>query len=192
MNTSIVVIPNGETSYGIGSVFESETKPNQVICFTDKDEEVISKNYEGVDLDIIKKIENINIAQCMNFAIQNLKPNTEIVGFVDCDGSYEPEKIKQSVEIFENHPEVIAVTSDYYIHMKNGITIMCTTKPFKLSNINSYEDNNIFVRIGVIKNKTIFNHKENNNPFGELMSRLCKVGLVYNIPVALHHRIYEN
>ncbi len=81
----------------------------------------------GINFMLIQRQSNGGPAAARNDCLKYLKDKVDIVGLLDADDYYKPNKIKKCVEILLTHPNVGLVYSDYDVLNNEGVL----TREFK-------------------------------------------------------------
>lgn len=130
------------------------------------------------------------IAHTLNVALQMEWKDITIFGFMDAESWYAGDKISQAIEVFQNHPSVTCVVSDYDNHHPDGRVERIFLSSFDIQRLlsNPMYDRNFLVRSQVFpKMESGFNEQMPTREEYDLFLRISEIGLIYHIPAPLHN-----
>jgi glycosyltransferase involved in cell wall biosynthesis len=150
--------------------------------------------WNGVPVKIFRK-QLSTIGHTLNVAIQLKWQGVTIFGFLDPTSWYAPDKIAQSIRVFNSHPSIACVVSDCDNHHQDGRVervFRCSFDMQRLLARYTY-DRNFLTRIQIFpKLKSGFNEQMPVRDDYDFLLRVSEIGLIYHIPAPLHNNIIQN
>lgn len=134
------------------------------------------------------------IGHTLNTAMQMKWQGVTIFGFIDPTSWYAPDKIAQAIRIFHSHQSVACVVSDCDNHYSDGRIERVFRCSFDIQRLlaNFPYDRNFLVRSQTFpKLKSGFNEQMSIRDDYDFLLRVSEIGLIYHIPVPLHHNTVE-
>lgn len=130
------------------------------------------------------------IGHSTNVAMQMGFQGVTIFGFLDSTSWYSPDKIAQTIRVFQTVPSVACVMSDCDNHYPDGRVERVFRNSFDMQRLLagfSY-DRNFLVRPQVFpKLKSGFNEQMTIRDDYDLLLKIAEIGLIYHIPAPLHY-----
>lgn len=139
---------------------------------------------------IIFRSQTEHTAKILNYCFQMLPMNTTTIGFLCCSDWYKPNKIAQSLSIFEQHKSVACVVSDYNQYITEAQYVRRFNKSFSYDRLLKacMYDKNFLIRVESMRIlRRGFDESLSAREEYELLLRISDVGLIYHIPQALHN-----
>jgi len=130
------------------------------------------------------------MGNALNTAIQMGWQGVTMFGFLDPTGWYAPDKITQSIVVFNSHPSIACVVSDYDNHYADGMVerVFCNSFDTQKLLAEFPYDRNFLVRSQVFpKLQSGFNEQMPFRYDYEFLLRVSEIGLIYHIPAPLHN-----
>ncbi|KKN98926.1 hypothetical protein LCGC14_0141710 [marine sediment metagenome] len=148
-----------------------------------------SGELNGVPVRIFRKRLS-TIGHTLNAALQAEWQGVTMFGFMDPESWYTPDKIAQTIGVFQVNPSIACVVSDCDNHHPDGRTERIFHQSFDMQRFlaNYSYDRNFLIRPQVFpKLKSGFNEQMPIRDDYDLLLRLSEIGLIYHIPAPLHH-----
>ncbi len=144
---------------------------------------------DGIPVKIFRKRLS-TIGNTLNIAMQMKWQGVTIFGFMDPTSWYAPDKISQAIRVFNGHQSIACVVSDFYNHHSDGRTERVFRCSFDMQQFLAHfpYDRNFLIRQQVFpKLKRGFDDQMSVREDYDLILRVSEIGLIYHIPVPLHH-----
>jgi len=144
---------------------------------------------DGVDI-LIFKNKHTNRSRVLNYCFSKLDLTTTVIGFLNPNDWYGPDKIYRSLQILDQHSEVACVVSDYNEKHHNKL-IRRFSQSFMADKLieKSIYDRNFIVRVNGLKILgSGFDNELVDMEYYDFLLRLSEIGLIYHLPEALHNR----
>lgn len=147
----------------------------------------------NVDVKIFRK-RSTTIGDTVNTAMQMKWQGVTIFGFMEPTSWYAPDKISQSIRVFNSERSVACVVSDCDSHYIDGRVERIFRCSFDIQRLlaNFSYDRNFLVRSEIFpKLKSGFSDKIPIRDDYDFLLRLSEVGLIYHIAAPLHNNIVK-
>lgn len=145
--------------------------------------------FNGIPIRIFRKRLS-TIGHSTNIAMQMKWQGVTIFGFMDPTSWYSPNKIQQSIEAFNINPSVACVVSDCDNRYPDGSVERLFRNSFDAQKMlmGFQYDRNFLIRPPVFsKLQSGFNEQLSSLDDYELLLRISEIGLIYHLPLSLHH-----
>lgn len=132
------------------------------------------------------------IGHTLNIAMQMKWQDVTIFGFLDGKSWYASDKIAQAIRVFQQHPAVACIVSDFDIHYSDGRIerVFCHSFDIQRLLTNFEYDRNFLIRTQIFPRlKNGFNEQMSIRDDYDLLLRISEIGLIYHIPAPLHNNI---
>jgi len=146
--------------------------------------------FHGVPITIFRKRLSSR-AHSLNACLRMTPSDTSIVGFLNAEDWYAPDKILRSLRTFQKDMAIGVVVSDCDEYHDDGRVVRVFRRAFRQDTmllIYPY-DENFFIRTSVFnKLQAGFNESLEQREDYDMLLRASEIGLIYHIPEALHNR----
>lgn len=151
--------------------------------------EILGPNEQKVGVFIFESSKNGGPAYARNIGLKFLLDKVNVIGVLDCDDYYYPEKIEKSVKVMLNNPNVGLVYSDYDIKTeKTGKITREYKEPFDLQRLlqECIVSNNSLYATSVIKAVGPYDERFRGPEDYDMWLRISESSVSYHIPESLY------